>query len=190
MLRRTGLTLALLLAAAVGYIAVSGSKDEASGEPVAPGGQVAAAGVQVTCATGGPSPSRVRPKHDVVLGPLVLMGARRARDHPPDAFGGHGYKIPVSLPRGVTATVSVPRAARRRVGLVFTLDAQDRAWKRGVKGADPSVRFTACPPDATTRRRTGWPGGFVVDRRRCATLVLTVAGRTPERHRVPLGRRC
>jgi len=38
MLRRTGLTLALLLAAAVGYVAVSGSKDEASREPVAPGG--------------------------------------------------------------------------------------------------------------------------------------------------------
>jgi hypothetical protein len=58
----------------------------------------------------------------------------------------------------------------------------------GVRAADPSVRFTAC--DGSPQMRTGWPGGIVVDRPRCATFVVTSASGHRLRKRIPLGRRC
>lgn len=127
---------------------------------------------------------------DAILGPLSLIGAggRYTRGRR-DAFNGHGYKVPVTLPQGMTATLSVPRSLRSRVGLVFSLKTQDRLLSEGVKSADPAVRFEACPT-ADTGSRTGWPGGFVVDRRRCVTLVVRIAGQSPLRRRVPLGRSC
>jgi hypothetical protein len=33
-------------------------------------------------------------------------------------------------------------------------------------------------------------GGIVIDRPRCATLIVKVPGEAPERRRVPLGRLC
>jgi hypothetical protein len=126
---------------------------------------------------------------DAVLGPLVIYGARRTVGREPDAFDGHGYKLPVTLRDGVTATLAVPRAGRSRVGLVFTPGAQRRASRDGVPGADPSVRFKACKAGGDTGR-TGWAGGLVVDRPRCATLVVRVAGGRTVRRRVPLGEAC
>lgn len=129
-------------------------------------------------------------RSDAILGPLSLTGAGgRHTQGPRDAFNGQGYKVPVTLPEGMTATLSVPRGLRSRVGLVFSLEAQDRVLSDGVKGADSAVRFEACPL-AGERGRTGWPGGFVVDRRRCVTLVVRVAGQSPLRSRVALGRPC
>jgi hypothetical protein len=126
---------------------------------------------------------------DVVVGPLVLIGARRTPSHRPDAFDRQGYKIPVTLPEGMTATLTVPESLRGRVGLVFSLRAQDAVLDSGTRGADSAVRFSACEPDGAPGR-SGWGGGFVVDRPRCATLLVEVPGEAPERRRVPLGRRC
>jgi hypothetical protein len=95
---------------------------------------------------------------------MVLVAAAAGFDH-------RGWKLPVTLAPGKTATLSVPRGA----GLMFTGREQRR------------LTFEACdePP------ATAWPGGIVVDRRRCATLRLKVAGRArPIRRRVPLGKRC
>lgn len=125
------------------------------------------------------------------IGPLALLGARstpRTRGRP--AYGGRGYKIPATIPVGTTVTLSVPPRLRRRVGLVFTRRAQRRAWRRGVRGADSAVTFVACAREERGARRSGWPGGIVVDRPRCAPLVADVAGAEPVRRRVPLGRRC
>jgi hypothetical protein len=125
----------------------------------------------------------------VTLGPLVLIGGRRWGTIKPDAFNRHGYKVPVTLPDGLRATLSVPAALRDRVGLVFSHAAQDRVENTGVRGADRSVRFTACPARGEPGR-TGWPGGLAVQRPRCVTLVVKVSGGPPVRRRVPLGRRC
>jgi hypothetical protein len=119
----------------------------------------------------------------------VLIGGRRWADRRPDAFNRHGFKMPVTLPQGARAKLMVPVAMRRRVGLVFSYAAQDRAQRRGVRGADSSVRFTACPAEGDGGR-TGWPGGLVVDRPRCVTLVVKVSGGSSVRRRVPLGRHC
>jgi hypothetical protein len=144
---------------------------------------------EAPCSSGGEGTTRVSVKHDVVFGPLVLLGGRRWAAWTPDAFDRHGYKIPVTLPQGVRATLSVPATLRGRVGLVFTLATQDRVFREGVRGADTSVRFTACPA-GDVPGRTGWPGGLVVDRPRCATLVVKLANGHSVRRRVPLGRRC
>jgi hypothetical protein len=145
--------------------------------------------VQAPCNAGGVGTTDVTPKRDVVIGPLVLLGARQTAWHRPDAFNRHGYKIPVTLPEGTTATLSVPERLTGRVGLVFSHRTQDRAWRLGVRGADTAVRFTACQPTGEPGR-TGWPGGLVVDRRRCVTLVVTVPGAASVSRRVPLGRHC
>lgn len=169
-----------------------------AGEPVeltAPGRSAAvtrmadAAGARAPCSRGGVGTTRVDRVHDVVVGPLVLLGARRWAAAEPDGFDGHGYKVPVTLPEGVAATLSVAEQGRRRAGLVYTHQAQDRVRRTGVRGADRSVRFTACPADGAPGR-TGWPGGLVVDRPRCVTLVVEAAGGSPVRRRVALGRRC
>lgn len=174
-----------LLATAAGGAAVVASA--AGPEPATPALRPVAASVRVAgCADGGTATARVVRGRDAVLGPLVLIGASFAATAAPEAFDRHGYKLPVTLPAGTTATLAVPWWLRARVGLVFSLDTQDAVSARGVRAADRAVRFVAC----AGRGRTGWPGGLVTDKRRCATLVLTVPGRAPVRHRVPLGRRC
>lgn len=142
----------------------------------------------VDCRDGGPSMVG-QPVGSATLGDLVLIGASYAASRPPDAFGGTGYKLPVSLPDGAVATVSVPPELRSRVGLVYSLDTQSRVAKRGVLAADSLSSFAACPAGSKAGR-TGWAGGIVVDRPRCATLIVMVSGEAPARHRVPLGRRC
>ncbi len=103
---------------------------------------------------GGLSPARTR-LGDLPVGPFVLMGIdesdvrprhRQAGiDRPPDAFGGHGYKVPVGLPNGTSAVLSIPRFERGRLGLVFrgegerhagafTQRAQRRVLRDGVAG--------------------------------------------------------
>lgn len=182
--RRVGLIL-VLAAVAGGFLYQRLVGDDSDGDVPTLGAEPTAS---ATCADGGPSPA-MPPRGSAALGPLVLIGARYAASRPPDAFGGTGYKLPVSIPEGTFATLSVPRALRARVGLVFSLDTQSRVAKRGVRGANRDVHFSACPGDAQPGR-TGWSGGIVVDRPRCATLVVSTAAAAPARHRVPLGRPC
>jgi hypothetical protein len=150
---------------------------------------LAAKTVKVSCAAGGVGTTEAVRARDVVIGPVVLLGARMTTRHRPDAFNKHGYKVPVTVPEGGAATLSVPRRLRGRIGLVFSHRTQDRVWRDGVSAADSTVRFTACEP-AGKPGRTGWAGGIAVDRRRCARLVVRVAGKPPVTRPVPLGRRC
>lgn len=170
----------------------------AGGDPPAAGGDARAAGPTVSChPAAGPAAAVRRP--DVVIGDLALMGAKRTprsqRRFGRDAYNGHGYKIPISLPTGTSATLAVPMRLRRRVGLVYTRPAQRRAWRRGVRGANRVVRFNSCSDEDGDGdgdgARSGWPGGIVVDRPRCAVLIVRLhSGAEPIRRRVPLGRRC
>ena len=72
---------------------------------------------------GGPGTGPVKGR-DVDIGPLTILFARRTVRDPPDAFNGHGWKLPVTLLADETATLSVPRRLRGRVGLVFTIAAE------------------------------------------------------------------
>jgi hypothetical protein len=149
----------------------------------------AAAAPAVSCRDGGPGAGPVKGR-DVEMGPLTILFARRTVRDPRDGFNGHGWKLPVTLIAGETATLSVPRRLRGRVGLVFTWATQSRVWRRGVRAADSKVSFEACAGEDAPAR-TGWAGGIVVDRRRCATLrVQLAAPAEPIERRVPLGKRC
>lgn len=144
---------------------------------------------EASCREGGRGAAPAKGR-DVQMGPLTILFARRTLIDPRDGFNGHGWKLPVTLLANTTATLSVPRRLRGRVGLVFELETQSRVWSRGVQAADSRVRFVACV-DGEAPARTGWAGGIVVDRRRCATLLVQPAGAAePIERRVPLGKRC
>ena len=148
-----------------------------------------AAAPEVSCREGGRGAAPVKGR-DVQMGPLTILFARRTLIDPRDGFNGHGWKLPVTLLADATATLSVPRRLRGRVGLVFEGETQSRVWRRGVRAADSRVRFVACAGEDAPAR-TGWAGGVVVDRRRCATLRVQLAGAAkPIERRVPLGKRC
>ncbi len=151
-------------------------------------GRVAAVPV-LSCGDGGPGAQAVKGR-DVTMGPLVIMFARRTVRDPRDAFYGNGWKLPVTLLVGEKATLSVPRRLRGQVGLVFTHAAQSRVRRGGVRAVDSKVSFEACAGEDAPAR-TGWPGGIVVDRRRCATLRVQLStSAEPIERRVPLGKRC
>lgn len=140
---------------------------------------------QATCSSAARGSSADPDSNDAVLGPLVLMGARNTPHQPRDAFSGMGWKMSVSLPLGSTAILSVPEAARSRIGLIYkTEQADDSAPSR-----QSSIRFTACPKDERPGR-TGWPGGLVTSGRYCATLLIERGDGIPVRYQVPLGRSC
>lgn len=182
----------LLVAAALvtGAVLLSRSTEgDSDGKPQASADAPVAEVADVTCPAAVQGSAAGPSAGSATLGPLVLVGASNTASRRPDAFAGNGYKLPVTLPEGVTATLSVPQELRARVGLVFSQEAQTVAVASGAGGADHAVRFTACPAGAESGR-SGWPGGIVVDRRQCATLTVAVAGRAPVNHRVPLGRRC
>ena len=174
------------LLAAIALLALAGCGGAATADI---GAGFAAASSTVSCRDGGRGAAPVGGR-DVRMGPLTILFARRTVRHPPDAFDGHGWKLPVTLRAGETAILSVPSRLRGRVGLIFTYVTQSRVLRRGVRAADRTVTFEACAGDGAPAR-TGWPGGIVVDRRRCATLRVRIAGAAePVERRVPLGRRC
>lgn len=154
--------------------------------------------VELGCAEGGPSPERTG-RGDLPFGPFVLIGIDeggvppRHRQagilRPPDAFGRHGYKVPVSLANGTSAVLSIPRFERGRLGLVFTQQAQRRVLRDGVAGTDLAIRFTACPRGGASGR-TGWPGGFVIDEPHCATVTVNPDRSPTTNFGLPLGRAC
>ncbi len=182
---RVGAALAVVVLAAVVMGVLMNGPDGSS----PPSKAQATPTAQAPCDPIAEGTTKVAPTRDAVIGPLVLIGARRTPSRPPDAFDRQGYKIPVTLPEGMTATLMVPEHLRGRVGLVFSPRAQDAVLESGMRGADSAVRFTACEPEGEPGR-SGWPGGLVVDIPRCATLIVQVPGEAPERRRVPLGRRC
>jgi hypothetical protein len=144
---------------------------------------------RVTCAGGGAGAGPVAAR-DSELGPLTVMFTRRTPGRRRDAFDGRGWKLPATLAAGETATLSVPRRLRGRVGFVYRRRVQARVYERGVRAADRRVTFAACSGEDAPAR-TGWPGGIVVDRRRCARLRVHLEGEPePIERRVPLGRRC
>jgi hypothetical protein len=104
---------------------------------------------------------------DAQIGPLTVMLARSTPYERRDAFDRRGWKLPVTLRGGEMATLMAPRG----VGLIFLPDMRPRR----------ALTFVACSGSGLT----GWPGGIVVDRRRCATLQVGLV-----RRRVPLGASC
>jgi hypothetical protein len=130
---------------------------------------------------------------DLVVGPLVLVGAREYSSVSA-TFGGQKY--PALVLAGHRATVELPRSIRR-TSLLYA----DDNWnlpdgERTVSDGHRVVDFRACTTGHGLsrydgRKATFWSGGLLTTVPRCLTVRIWVDDeRTPRRARIPLGKRC
>jgi hypothetical protein len=131
-------------------------------------------------------------RRDVVAGRISIVGAARLSGRKPPSDGrAWVLKQPVIIRAGAPVVIRVAKRDRAYVALQFDPD------RFGGRIGQSSVRFHACPPD--TKRFsdgkplgewTGYPGGLIVERRRCVTLEFLEEGKPTVRRRVGIGRRC
>ena len=138
---------------------------------------------------------------DVVAGRVSIafarVAARSLSDRKPP-FNPRAWilKTPVIIRAGAPVVIRVAERDRRYVALDFDVKSA-KARDRVAEDGQSSVRFHACPPD--TKRFTdgkplgewtGYPGGMLVERRRCVTFEILEEGRPTVRRRLGIGRRC
>jgi hypothetical protein len=141
------------------------------------------------------------PRTDVVAGRVSIASARAAARRLPRRKPTHNprawiLKTPVVIRAGAPVVVRV--AERDRPYVAFDFDGKGGAERdRVAEDGQSSVRFHACPPD--TKRFsdgkplgewTGYPGGLIVERRRCVTFEFLEDGKPTVRRRLGIGRRC
>jgi hypothetical protein len=138
---------------------------------------------------------------DVVAGRVSIafarVAARRLSRRKP-SYNRRAWilKTPVIIRAGAPVVVRVAERDRRDAALDFDVKRWGKR-DRAAEDGQSSVRFHACPPD--TKRFsdgkplgewTGYPGGLIVDRRRCVTFEFLEAGEPTIRRRLGIGRRC
>jgi hypothetical protein len=138
-----------------------------------------------------------RSARDLVVGPLVLVGAHEYSSPEVIArFGGQKY--PAVVLAGHRVTVELPRAVRRSTSLLYADDHLNLPdGERTVGDGHRVVEFRACPSGRgggssyDGRKATFWSGFVLTTAPRCLELRIWVDDeRTPRRARIPLGRRC
>jgi hypothetical protein len=151
--------------------------------------------VREDCSTRSESsfPGAFTDPRNVVVGPLVLIGAAYTPASTVRKFGGN--KFPLLVKAGHTVTVRLPRGARRVAGLAYGPLPQGREVR--PRDAHQAVTFVACRPggpsgtSADGTAVTFWSGGVAARAPACVALELYV-DREPSPRRVGLsfGRRC
>lgn len=134
---------------------------------------------------------------NIVVGPLILVGAAEAARQPTTLireFGG--WKSPLLVKAGHTVTVRLPEAARRFAGLGY--GPLPQGWIE-VRDAHHTITFIPCPRNEPTygsvRPTVGpltfWSGAIVVNRApACVPLEIYVDEElSPRRLVVSLGAR-
>jgi hypothetical protein len=138
---------------------------------------------------------------DIVAGRVSIAFARVAarrlsRYKPPHNPRAWTLKTPVIIRAGSPVVIRVAERDRRYVALDFDVKRSGKR-DRAAEDGQSSVRFHACPPD--TKRFsdgkplgewTGYPGGLIVERRRCVTFEFLEEGQPTVRRRLGTGRRC
>jgi hypothetical protein len=131
---------------------------------------------------------------DLVVGPLVLVGAREYSSPEVIAqFGGQKY--PAVLLGGHRATVQLSRRVRRSTSLLYA-NWELPDGERTVADGHRVVNFRACATGHGAssydgRKATFWSGFVLTTVPRCLNLRVWVDGRRTPRHvRIPLGKRC
>lgn len=172
--------LALLTVATLAYGAVAAAPQRPQGAPATCRNQSSAA-----------FPKSAR---DLVVGPLVMVGARKYS--PPEViaeFGGQKY--PAVVLAGHRVTVELPRRVRRSTSL-FYADRRRIDGRRTVRDGHGVVEFRACTTDRAGssydgRKATFWSGFVLTTVPRCLKLRIWIDNeRTPRHARIPLGKRC
>jgi hypothetical protein len=92
---------------------------------------------------------------------------------------------------GSTVVLSVPRAERDRVGLIYNKDKFRNDGLYRVRDLDSVVGFEACRDPAFNGGISQFDGGIVVADRRCFSLDFYIAGdRAKITRRLPIAARC
>lgn len=129
----------------------------------------------------------------VHAGPLSLYPMPAATPSP--APGKPGRFVPIKillvLQPGQRATLTVPKATRPFVGLLYGHGSRFGSFAPAVRASDglAAVTFDSCADGEYPHQHFG--GGFVVSKRMCAHLEVSVAGRAdPIQLDVPFGAAC
>jgi hypothetical protein len=142
------------------------------------------------------SASFPRSGRDLVVGPLVLVGARADTSAETVArFGGQKY--PALVLAGHRVTIELAREAEPSMSLYYADDHHTAAGgERTVAAGHRVVAFRSCSKARAGsayagRDATFWSGFVLTTKPRCVALRVWVDGaRTPRRARIPLGRPC
>jgi hypothetical protein len=143
-------------------------------------------GVRETCSTRseGDFPGALTDPDNLVVGPLILVGAGR-RAHFDEVFGGQKFQALVR--RGKRVTVAVPRSARPGAGLAYGPLPHGEV---DVSDTHRAVRFLACRQgepsgsSASGRPVTFWSGGVLARSPRCVPLRIWVGDEPFPRQRM------
>lgn len=153
-------------------------------------------GAPATC-RGQSSAEFPKSARDLVIGPLVLVGAR-AYSSPEVIARFGGQKYPAVVLAGHRVTVELSRSVRRSTSLLYA----DDHWRlpdgeRTVRDGHRVVEFRACTTDRRAassydgRKATFWSGFMLTTVPRCLKLRIWVDdARTPRQARIPLGKHC
>lgn len=174
----------LLVVIVTSAVTVAVARDRTTGSTAGAG-----AAARVPTASCGPIvKQRTGPadRHDLVVGPALMRGARRYSRERPSTFeprrGRDGVaKIGVVIRRNTRLVLSIDPRDRKIAGLTYT--AGGRGVER-VADANAAVRFRSCFRDAPS----GFPGGIVVSGPSCVRVRLAVNGQPPVTRKVELGR--
>ena len=173
----------VVLATAV-TVAVSGSQDARS-TPNG-GGASAARAAAVGCRGQVRQPIARAGRDDVVVGGVLMRGAKFYAGRDPSEFEPGGArdgaaKIGVVLRPRTRLVLSVAPADRRKASLTYTRSSRDA---KRVRDGHSAVRFKPCFTDAPS----AFPGGMVLSGPGCVRVRLAVNGRAPVTRRLAFGR--
>jgi hypothetical protein len=122
---------------------------------------------------------------NVVVGPLVLVGAAATPASTVREFGGN--KFPALVKAGHRVTLALSRRIRRIVGLGY--GPLPQGVELSPRDGHRVVTFIACQPGRAPV--TFWSGFVLTRRPACIPLEIYVDGAdAPLRAGLPLGRRC
>jgi hypothetical protein len=142
----------------------------------APRGVVADCSMQ----SGASFPGAFKNPRNLVVGPLVITGARGT---PGFSTAAHGNKFPLLVRNGHRVTLELSRRTRRGAGLAYGPLPQGDI---GVRKAHRVVTFIACKDgegsmsDVDGKPVTFWSGGIVAYSPRCVPIRVWI-----DRERVP-----
>jgi hypothetical protein len=150
---------------------------------------------QRTCGTSGTGGfTQEYRSHALLEGPVslgALRGVTPTAYAPVEQNGRFGsIESIVVVAAGAQATLTVPASERGTIGLLYdgARFRSDGAYR--LSDLDSSVRFLACRDKRFNRGVSQFDGGYVVTRRQCVQLRLSVEGERPRDIRFPAGAAC
>ena len=147
-------------------------------------------GAVENCSTqsGASFPGAFSDAHNLVIGPLVMIGARGT---PAFTSSVHGQKFPLLVRNGHRVALELTRRTRRFAALGYGPLPQGDV---GVRDGHRIVTFIACgrgqgsASDVDGRRVTFWSGGVLAVSPRCVPIRVWIdAARSPRRIVIRLG---